>query len=263
MYGLLRTIMIGIFDSGIGGLSVLRLASLAMPDTHFIYYADSDNVPYGEQSEENIFGFVENAVNFLIEHGTDAIVLACNTATSVAASKLREKLSVPIIGMEPAVKKALDESENGRILVVATPLTVRGDKLRHLIGRVDENHLVDLHPLPGLVRLAENERFDGFEADQYLKNELSRFDLTKYSALVLGCTHFTYFSDSFKRILPSSVRLVDGGEGTVRHLMHITESIKAEPCSPKTEFFESGRPVTNENLHRMERFIARLNELDK
>ena len=157
---------IGIFDSGLGGLGVLLCAAKLMPDVDFVYYADSDNVPYGEKSREIIAALSSTAVDFLKERGAGAVVVACNTATSAAITELREKhewgeRAIPIIGMEPAVKRAIDICESGRILAAATPLTVRGAKLRNLLERFDKSGRTDTIPLPGLVRLAEEGRFDG------------------------------------------------------------------------------------------------------
>lgn len=255
---------IGVFDSGIGGLSVLRRAMRKLPSCDFIYYADSDNVPYGERSEAEIIGYVDRAVDFMLERGAEAVVLACNTATSVAAAHLREQRSIPIVGMEPAVKKALDDFPGGRVLVVATPITVSGSKLKYLIGRVDKDHLVDTLPLPYLVRCAEEGNFDSAAVEDYLKCELSGFDLPAYSALVLGCTHFSYFRDSFGKILPSSVHLVDGSEGTVNQLARV---IGMQDDAPQTEsasveYFESGRPASFERAARFNELIKRLDGLE-
>ena len=123
---------IGIFDSGIGGLSVLHQAMIIMPEADYIFYADVDNVPYGEKTKEEVRKLVDHAVGFLVDKGCQAIVLACNTATSAAISYLREKYKLPIIGIEPAVKPAVEHiHESGkRVMVVSTPVTAKGEKLK-------------------------------------------------------------------------------------------------------------------------------------
>lgn len=252
---------IGIFDSGIGGLSVLPAASRALPTADILYYADEKHVPYGEKSPEEILAYSMEAVDFLVSCGARAIVVACNTATSVAVNALREKyeapeLNIPIIGMEPAVKRALDTCNAGRILVAATPVTVKGQKLKLLVDRYDTNKMTDAIPMPGLVRLAENELFGTPDADEYIKSELSRFDMTEYSALVLGCTHFNYFKDSFRRVLPEYVSIVDGVEGTVRRL--VSRLPKVEGGSGSVEFFISG-----ERAEDRERFLRLIDRLEK
>ena len=167
---------IGIYDSGIGGLSVLHRALKKMPEAEFIYYADTKHVPYGEKTREQIKGYVEEVLNFLIAKEVDAIVIACNTATSVATKEFRGEFAVPIVGMEPAVKRALKlyQDMQKRILVTATPVTIAGEKLHSLLEKVDTEHEVDLAPLPKLVRFAEAGRFQDPEVDKYLKNSVQR-----------------------------------------------------------------------------------------
>ena len=252
---------IGIFDSGIGGLSIVPAVRRALPSADIIYYADVKNVPYGEKKPSEILEYSITAADFLVSRGAEAVVVACNTATSVAVAALREKyeapdVNIPIIGMEPAVKKALDTCHGGRVLVAATPVTVKGKKLRDLVDRYDVGRRTDARPMPKLVHLAEAEDFD---AEEYIKTELSGFDMSKYSALVLGCTHFNYFKDSFRRVLPSETMIVDGVEGTVRRLVsRIPESTGGEG---KIEFFLSGEKATDES--KFSRLLARLEEMEK
>lgn len=272
---------IGIFDSGIGGLSILSKALTSIPDARFLYYADSKNVPYGEKSPEDILRFSSDAVSFLVDHGAQAVVIACNTATSVAVSHLRsiyesEPENIPIIGMEPAVKRAIDLGSGGRIIMAATPVTVTGKKLELLLERYDKDSLTDSLPLPSLVRFAENEDFDSREVTDYLLKKLSAFELERYSALVLGCTHFNYFKDSLRRILPDSVALIDGIEGTVRRLCSRlgisprdcatrgdASSLNASELAERVSFFISGTEVKSENdLCRFKRLLSRLAEMD-
>ena len=154
---------IGIFDSGIGGLSVLYEAMQLLPHEQFIYYADEKHVPYGEKTREEIIGYVDEIIQFMIDHDCKAIVIACNTATSAAVALMRKKYDIPIIGMEPAVKKAVDLYGNQKVLVCATPITVKGKKMLDLVERVDKDHLVDLVALPKLVRFAEKQEFNSDE----------------------------------------------------------------------------------------------------
>ena len=252
---------IGIFDSGIGGLSVVPAVRRALPSADIIYYADRKHVPYGEKSPAQILEYSMAAVDFLVREGAAAIVVACNTATSVAVGELREKyeapkINIPIVGMEPAVKKALDTCKGGRVLVAATPVTVKGKKLRDLVDKYDINKLTDALPMPGLVHLAEAENFD---ADEYIKSELSAIDTSKYSGLVLGCTHFNYFKDSFRRVLPDGVQIVDGVDGTARRLVsRLPEKVEG---NGSVEFFISGERATDTD--KFLRLLARLEEMEK
>lgn len=145
---------VGFFDSGIGGLTVLYDSLRLLPELEYLYYADIENVPYGTKSKELVKEYIFTAVDFIIKQGVDALLLACNTATSIAVRELRSKYQIPIIGMEPAVKPAIRNTKEKRVLVLATPLTLKEDKYEDLVSRVDQNHIVDSLPLPGLVEFA-------------------------------------------------------------------------------------------------------------
>lgn len=237
---------IAIFDSGIGGLSVLYQAKRMLPEAHFLYYADEDHVPYGEKTREQILTYTDEAVRFLIHRGADAIVLACNTATSAAATTLRGRYPLPIIGMEPAVKLALDQDDTHRVLVAATPITIRGNKLKCLVEHYDDHHLVDLLPLPGLVRFAESGTYTGPRVHAYLSEQLAKFNLADYSAFVLGCTHFNLFKQELRTLLPPQMHFVDGNAGTVRQLIRKVADLPAtHERAPGVTYFASGRQITD------------------
>ena len=251
---------IGIFDSGIGGLSVLHTALSLLPNEQFIYYADESHVPYGEKTKEEIIGYVDEIIQFMINHEAKAIVIACNTATSAAVALMRKKYTLPIIGMEPAVKKAIDLYGHQKILVCATPITVKGEKMMKLVEKVDKEHLVDLVALPGLVHFAEKQQFDGEEVLSYLKDSLSYFDLDGYESLVLGCTHFNYFKDSFQKLMPD-VHFLDGNVGTVNQLM---KNIEPETNKQTVDFYYSGKAVDDQReLQRIKKYMLRLDEMEK
>jgi len=259
------TLKIGIFDSGIGGLTVLHQALITLPKEDYIYYADTDNVPYGIKTREEIIGYVDHAVDFLVGKGVKAIVIACNTATSTAADYVRSKYTLPILGMEPAVKPAVAKSHGKRVMVIATPVTVREEKLRALIEQVDDEHLVDLVALPGLVSFAEAGIFEGNEIEQYLRHELSDYHLANYSALILGCTHFNYFKDSYCKVFPKGISFIDGSVGTVNYLKRIlTERNLLENNHGTVEYYMSGRPVyRDEELQKLSGLHMRLDKMLK
>lgn len=228
---------------------MLHQALITLPEEDYIYYADTDNVPYGVKSKEEIIQYVDGAIDFLISKGVKAIVIACNTATSVAIDYLRSKYSLPILGMEPAVKSAIKKGASQRVMVIATPLTVREDKLRNLLHQVDDDHLVDLLPLPKLVSFAEAGMFEEKEVKAYLANELAFYHLKDYSALVLGCTHFNYFKDTFRGVFPEKVEFIDGSTGTVNHLKHILEENGLlEHNTGVVDYYISGRLVAEEEM---------------
>ena len=170
---------------------------------------------------------MDDALRFMLKKGVKAVIIACNTATSAAIQTLRSRYTIPILGMEPAVKPAVAREEEGkRVMVAATPLTLREEKLRNLLHQVDKHHTVDLLPLPELVRFAEREEFISPAVEEYLTQELAPYKAEEYSALVLGCTHFNYFKDTFARLFPSSTELIDGSVGTVNHLQDILQAGK-------------------------------------
>ena len=253
---------IAFFDSGMGGLSVLHHARKALPHESFLFYADETHVPYGTKSRADVERFVAEAFEFLLAQDVKAIVVACNTATSVAVPAMRARYDLPIIGMEPAAKKALALDPVHRVLVTATPITVAGEKMEHLIERVDREHLVDRLALPELVTFAEHMEFDSPAVENYLRKELAPYDLANYSALVLGCTHFNYFKPAFRKILPRTMRFVDGNEGTVAQLIRKLKERGelAEEGEQTVEYFYSGERVTDEK--ELRRIAAYNRQLD-
>lgn len=250
---------IGIFDSGIGGLTLLHQAMVLMPREKFIFYADTDHVPYGTRTREQVISYVDAVIRFLADHECKAVVIACNTATAVAVEQMRLKYpSLPIIGIEPAVKPAVAESAGKRVLVVATPLTVHERRLQQLVERVDDEHLVDLLELPGLVEFAERGEFVSENVTAYLTERFSGYVLDRYSELVLGCTHFNYFKDTIRTLIPGGIHMIDGSLGTVRQLMRVLDARQEllEPAAKEADwdrqkddisviYYESGREVTN------------------
>jgi len=241
---------IGFFDSGIGGITVLYDTLKILPNEDYIYYADTINVPYGQKTKEEVKKYIFNAIEFIIEQGVKAIVIACNTATSVAIEELRAKYNIPIIGMEPAVKPAVEKNKNvdKRVLVTATALTLKEEKLQNLITKLDNDHIVDLLPLPGLVEFAERFEFNEKEVMPYLEEELLKYDLNKYETIVLGCTHFSFYKDVFRKILPADTNIIDGNLGTVKHLKGLLRNMNAlNEGNGNITFYNSGLKVEDKD----------------
>lgn len=242
---------IGFFDSGIGGLTVLKEAVRQMPHWDYLYYADTRHVPYGTKPKEEVRGYIFNAVDFLAEQGIDALVVACNTATSIAINDLRKRHSFPIIGMEPAVKPALEKANDRRVLVLATPITVSEKKLHDLVEKLDSEDIVDLHALPGLVEFAEKFIFDDDIVTSYLMDEFSGYNLKEYGAVVLGCTHFVFFRKHFKKILPQSVKIIDGNMGTINRLKSVLNSNESAGNSRGSiTYYCSGEKEADDSRYR-------------
>lgn len=254
---------IGFFDSGVGGLSVMHLALRCLANEQFIFYADEEHVPYGEKTIEQITGYVDDAIRFMIEKEAKVIVIACNTATSAAIHEIRKKYSIPIIGMEPAVKKSLTMCENHRVLVAATPVTIKGEKLRYLIQNTEQGNLVDLVAIPELVSFAEHGEFKSDQLISLLKDRFSSFEIDNYSSIVLGCTHFNYFKDTLRQILPKHIKFVDGNEGTVNRLINELRHIKGFENNKQTiEYYYSGKKVTDsKELSRIDECLKRLDQM--
>ena len=254
---------VAFFDSGIGGLSVLHHAMKILPEEEFIFFADEDNVPYGTKPREEVLKLVESAFEFLIAQEVGAIVVACNTATSVAVRLMRAKYSLPIVGMEPAIKLALNLFPAQKVLVTATEITIRGEKIQALIDRVHAREFAELRALPELVEFAERMEFNSPAVEKYLRAEFAPYDFSEFSSVVLGCTHFNYFKDTMRKILPPHVKLLDGNAGTLNYLIKLA-GLKAEASDkiPRVEYFYSGRRVTSEKeLARLEKYLRRLDEM--
>jgi glutamate racemase len=164
--------------------------------------------------------------------------------------------------MEPAVKPAVsDTSCTRRILVTATPVTIREEKLQNLLHQVDQNHQVDLLPLPGLVEFAETSSFNDGQAEAYLREVLQPYDLNRYCTVVLGCTHFNYFKDSFHNILPGEITMLDGSSGTVNNLHAVLERHNLlETGSGSVTYYTSGRSA-EEMRPRYEMLLKRLDDM--
>ncbi len=208
---------IAVFDSGVGGISVLRQLRKELPCENFIYYGDSANAPYGSRSTEQVRELTLNAVaRIAAEYPLKALVVACNTATAAAITALREAYpDLVVIGIEPALKVAADHFPGGRIGVMATEVTLREEKFDLLLHRFDDNCTIDKIPAPGLVPLIEAGKVDDPETDALLGQILGPY-VGKLDALVLGCTHYPFVSAAIARILGSNVALLDGGAGTAR-----------------------------------------------
>lgn len=211
------------FDSGLGGVSALKEAVQVLPAEDFIFFGDTQNVPYGTKSIEEIRELVFHAMEKIMKYEPKAIILACNTATSAAAKDLRAYYTTPILGMEPAIKPALvgEGSGDKKVLMISTELTAKAEKLTNLRKKVDPEGRLEVLPMPSLVELAEELKFDGPEVIQSIQGNFAPYDLNEFESMVLGCTHFIWFLPVFKEILPSHLKYIDGNYGTIQHLIHI------------------------------------------
>lgn len=222
------TAPIGAFDSGLGGISVVKQIRQDLPNERIIFFGDSAHAPYGTKTPEQVRELSFDIVEHLVQQGAKAIVIACNTATSSAVQQLREHYSIPIIGMEPALKVACDRGHGERqtVIVAATPLTLREKKFAALMHRFENDHTIYKQPCPKLVEIVEHGQLDDHDLVMDTLHEyFSQYDLGSVDSVVLGCTHFVFYRDYFRELLPDHVTIIDGNEGTAHHLQVVLESL--------------------------------------
>ncbi len=212
-----RDLSVAVFDSGLGGISVLKELVLALPNENFIYFGDTANAPYGVKGAERVRELTFSAYEKLKAEGIKAFVIACNTATSVAVAKLREKYPDDIIiGVEPALKPASACCEHPTVAVLATPLTLKEEKFTSLLGRFGENARVIPFACPGLVEFVERGEVSGDALFGFLSELFAPLKEEKLDAVVLGCTHYPFVKDTISEILGKNVLIFDGSVGTAK-----------------------------------------------
>lgn len=235
--------IVAFFDSGIGGLTVLKHALRELPHYDYLYYADTKNAPYGVKTKDQVRRHVFEAVDDIARrHDIRALVVACNTATSVAIAELRQRYPFPIVGMEPAVKPAVMRNRGKKILVLATSLTLQAGKLETLIAAVDKNNKTVTMEMDALVGFAEEWDFDSGRVRQYLQEKLRALRPAEFETIVLGCTHFIFYQDLIRRIVGGDIEIIDGNRGTVARLKTILAGLGAPPDNNggQVVFYSSG-----------------------
>lgn len=236
---------IAVIDSGVGGISVLRELLKLLPNENYLYFGDSANAPYGTKTRDEVLSITESNLEMLKKRGIKALVIACNTATSAAARILREKNpDLPIIGIEPAVKPASMICAHPRVLVMATPLTLREEKFLSLIDRFSDNAEFISLPCPSLVELIETGDVDGDDIDKYLEGLLSPYRSLRIDAVVLGCTHYPHIKHKIEKHFSPDTHIIDGGEGTARQTKRRLSELgllNPSTCTGKVELLNSGK----------------------
>ena len=215
---------IGVMDSGLGGLSVLKEIIKLMPNEDYVYFGDSANAPYGTRTAEDVYRLTKNVVEmFIDQYNVKAIVIACNTATSAAAARLREEYDLPIIGLEPAIKPAAIDYPHGKIIAMATELTLAGSKFENRVRELGSNAEIIKVPAPDLVEYVEHGELDSTNVKNYLHQILD--DKLPVDAVVLGCTHFPFVQAAIQEVVGQDVAIYDGSSGAARQLKHQLEAI--------------------------------------
>ena len=242
---------IGVFDSGIGGVSTLGQAVHMLPNEDFIYFGDNGNGPYSLKTEDQVKQYCFKACDFLIKKGVKAIVVACNTATAVAIKDLREKYNLPILGMEPAVKLAASFNLPGIIVVIGTGMTLKSKRLSTLIEKFGKGCDIVKLPFRDVILMIESGIIQGKELEECMAGYFTDLDPSQISVVVFGCTHFGVLEKPIKNLLGNHVKIADGNEGTVRHLTNILENLKMlnPGDKPGTDilFHNSGSNTSLEN----------------
>lgn len=209
---------IGVFDSGMGGISVLKELYKIMPQEDYIYFGDSRNAPYGTRPVEEVREMTIANVQLLLGQGAKGIVVACNTATAAAVRVLRGMYpEIPLVGIEPAIKPAALQPGHPTILVMATPMTIQGEKYKTLMMRYEQKADIIGLPCPGLMEFVETGNTDGADLKVFLENLLAPY-LREIDSIVLGCTHYPFVRRLIEEIAGERVRIFDGGYGTAREM---------------------------------------------
>lgn len=242
---------VGFFDSGVGGISVLKVALELLPRESFIYFGDNANAPYGTKTAAEIKSLAFDCADFLVSRGVKAIVVACNTATSAAIRDIRERLNLPVISMEPAIKPALAAAKEGKVLMVATPATCSLERYQLLLDKLGGRDKVINVGLRGLVERIELGDLSpcGFAPgrfDDLLHAALCPYEGERIDAIVLGCTHYPFIERDIAAYAAAHFtgarRFFDGNGGTVRQLAKVLrdEGLASDGPGGKTELYTSG-----------------------
>jgi len=246
---------IGVYDSGVGGLAVLRALKERLPGESFIYVADSANAPYGDRSSEFVESRAREVAGFLVERNAKALVLACNTASVVAAQRLRALHDLPIIAMEPAIKPATLITQSRVVLVLATTNTIRSESVARLCNLYGTGTRIILQPCPGLADRVEHAQFQHIETRQMLEQYMRPGLIAGADTIVLGCTHYAFLADEIAAVAGPAVTIVEPSDAIARQLSRV---LPAAPMLPNgvatTSIYTTG------STQQMSAFLASVGE---
>lgn len=252
---------IGVFDSGVGGISVLKELVALMPNENFIFYGDSENAPYGTKTLKEVQDLTCADAEYLLEQNVKALVVACNTATSAAIRILRKKYQdqMPVIGIEPALKPAVSVKKNPRVIVMATPMTIREEKFQKLLRQFTSRAQVISLPCPGLVEFVERGELESEALDDFLSALFAPYRDEPIDAVVLGCTHYPLIRESIQKSLGSGVAVFDGGAGTARETLRKLKEyqILSDSTERGTVVFENS--TGDERMIELSRYLLERN----
>ena len=234
---------VAVFDSGLGGISVLRELVRTLPRENYLYFGDSLHAPYGTKTPQEVISLSLQAADRLLAQGAKALVVACNTATSAAIRTLRKTYpELAIVGTEPAIKPAVERHPGGRILMLATAMTVQEEKFQHLKAQYDDQAQIIPIACSGLMEYVEQGVLRGAEVEGYLLDKLEPYLKVPIDAVVLGCTHYPFLSGAIRRIVGRRPEIIDGSIGIARQLERRLEEqrlLNPGDVSGKVEFQNS------------------------
>lgn len=249
---------IGIFDSGFGGISVVHTLIHSLPNEKILFFGDSKYNPYGTKTKEEITQRCIAICDEMMKQDVKAIVIACNTATSACVDRLRETYPVDIIGMEPALKVACEKGPSQKIAVWATQLTLKEEKFRRLMSHYEKQHTIHKIACPELVKMVEENRLDDSDRVQTVLEEYIGL-APDVDSIVLGCTHFVFYRKQLEHLLDRPVHIIDGNQGTVRHLADVLnqKGLLNPSNQPGEILWENSLPekkeLSKELLNRLEK----------
>lgn len=239
---------IGVFDSGVGGLSVLRAMRRELPHEEIIYLGDQAHIPYGPREKAQIRDFSRTVTHFLLAQGAKLVVVACNTASAAALHDLRREFSdVAFVGMEPAVKPAAETTHTGKVGVLATPTTFAGELYASVVERFASGVTLFQDACPGLVEEIEKGNLDGQETRQILEKALAPMLAGGIDTVVMGCTHYPFVIPLIEDITGPDVRTIDPAPAIarqVRRLLEQRELLNPSGGQGAMQFYTSGDPIT-------------------
>lgn len=231
--------MIGIFDSGVGGVTVLKEILKLLPNFNYIYYSDSINNPYGDKNKQELEIITKNIVEFLINKGCKIIVIACNTASAICKDFLRNYFDVPIIAIEPSLKQVINNNLKGNTLVMATKGTIESENFLELYHKYDNKKMI-IKSFPGLADLIEQNKIDDIKV--YLKESIQYKNVDN---VVLGCTHYPLIKKEITDVL-GNVNFYDGSVGVAKRLKQVVQDINLKESGFKIEFIDSLNNINKE-----------------
>lgn len=255
---------IGVFDSGVGGLSVLRAIREQMPNESVLYFGDQGHIPYGPRPMEQIRNFSEAITNFLLAQRAKIIVVACNTASAAALKHLRERFpDIQFVGMEPAVKPAAEQTQTGNVGVLATPTTFQGALYSSVVERFANGVELLQNTCPGLVQQIEQGYLDGEETRKILEDALLPMLEKNIDTIVLGCTHYPFVIPLIQRIVGDKVRVIDPAPAVARQVKRLLEAGEMRndsKSSGEVRYYTSGNPEALKSM--LEKLLGEFGEVE-